>query len=587
MAVDRTREYRGGIVGEVWAPSAARFESKIRGVFLNVGSDPLSDHSRSRNLQRHSPGDKIQIDIRLIFQIPHAACLGRSSVRTVVSLREVRKSFGGTRALDGVSFDLSEGEVHALIGENGAGKSTLMNILAGVLPADAGLLSVGGSPREFRTTVEAKSAGIATVFQELSLVDELSVEENICSGRAPTRFGLVDRGRMRERAEQALRRLGLRLPLNARVGSLLASQRQNVEIAKALDQLFSGKHKAVADDDTIRVLILDEPTSALNAEEKQALFGAVRALREQRVGIIYISHHLDEVVALADRITVLRDGATVWTRPASAVDTDTLVRAMVGRDVQRVQRSRAIGTSEGARFERVTRRGRVQNLSFSLYRGEILAVAGLDGSGRESVARLLAGVERPDSGNIMLDNTVHPGSLRAAMARGVGYVPDDRKGLGLFLGMSIAANAAAATLGSVSRWGLVRTDVMMERGAQVIRRHGVKADSPRQNVGALSGGNQQKVLFGKWLLRDPSILVVEEPTKGVDVGAKRDIHDQLIAHARAGSAVLVVSSDMPEILELADRILVLHRGRMIGVLDGATATEETVMALVSGSPIAA
>jgi ribose transport system ATP-binding protein len=317
------------------------------------------------------------------------------------------------------------------------------------------------------------------------------------------------------------------------------------------------------------------------------LFGAVRALREQRVGIIYISHHLDEVVALADRITVLRDGATVWTRPASAVDTDTLVRAMVGRDVQRVQRSRAIGTSEGARFERVTRRGRVQNLSFSLYRGEILAVAGLDGSGRESVARLLAGVERPDSGNIMLDNTVHPGSLRAAMARGVGYVPDDRKGLGLFLGMSIAANAAAATLGSVSRWGLVRTDVMMERGAQVIRRHGVKADSPRQNVGALSGGNQQKVLFGKWLLRDPSILVVEEPTKGVDVGAKRDIHDQLIAHARAGSAVLVVSSDMPEILELADRILVLHRGRMIGVLDGATATEETVMALVSGSPIAA
>jgi ribose transport system ATP-binding protein len=235
-------------------------------------------------------------------------------VRTIVSLSEVRKSFGATRALNGVSFDLSEGEVHALIGENGAGKSTLMNILAGVLPADAGLLSVDGRPREFRTTVEAKSAGIATVFQELSLVDELSVEENICSGRAPTRFGLVDRGRMHDRAKQALRRLGLRLPLNARVGTLLASQRQNVEIAKALDQLFSSGDKGAAHNDPVRVLILDEPTSALNVEEKDALFSAVRALREQRVGIIYISHHLDEVVALADRITVLRDGATVWTK---------------------------------------------------------------------------------------------------------------------------------------------------------------------------------------------------------------------------------------------------------------------------------
>jgi ABC-type sugar transport system ATPase subunit len=507
-------------------------------------------------------------------------------VRTVVSLSEVRKSFGATRALSGVSFDLLEGEVHALIGENGAGKSTLMNVLAGVLPADSGELSIDGSFREFSSPVDAKSAGIATVFQELSLVDELSVEENICSGRAPTRFGLVDRRRMHERAEQALQRLGLSLPLNAGAGTLSASQRQNVEIAKALDQLFSDGPKGEADSDPIRVLILDEPTSALNVEEKRALFRAVRTLREQRVGIIYISHHLDEVVALADRITVLRNGATVWTRSASAVDTDTLVRAMVGRDVQRAQRSRAT-IAEAVKFERVTRRGRVRDLSFSLHHGEILAVAGLDGSGRESVTRLLAGVERPDSGYITLDNAAHPGTFRGAMARGVGYVPDDRKRLGLFLGMSIAANAAAAALDSVSRYGLVRTDALMERGAQVIHRHRVKADSPRQNVGSLSGGNQQKVLLGKWLLRYPSILVVEEPTKGVDIGAKRDIHDQLMAHARAGAAVMVVSSDLPEILELADRILVLHRGCTVGVLDGATATEETVMALISGSAIAA
>jgi ABC-type sugar transport system ATPase subunit len=392
---------------------------------------------------------------------------------------------------------------------------------------------------------------------------------------------------MRRRAEQALARLAMRLHPDAQVGMLVASQRQAVEIAKALDQLFhTGRAKAEGGH-TVRVLILDEPTSALNAEEKLALFAAVRALRGAGVGIIYISHHLDEVIALADRITVLRDGTTVWTKPAAEVDTDMLVRAMVGRDVQRAGRTRVVGANAAATFHDVSRKGRLSGVTFSLHWGEVLAVAGLDGSGRETVARLLAGIERPDAGRIMLGGELHPGSLRAAMARGVGYVPDDRKALGLFVDMPIATNALAADLASVSRLGFVRGSALITEGAEVIRRHRVKAAGPMQKVSALSGGNQQKVLFGKWLRRNPQVLIVEEPTKGVDIGAKREIHDQIVDHARAGAAVLVASSDLPEILELADRILVLYRGRLAGVLEGGSATEEQVMALASGSAMAA
>jgi len=242
---------------------------------------------------------------------------------------------------------------------------------------------------------------------------------------------------------------------------------------------------------------------------------------------------------------------------------------------------------EAARFEAVGRRGRIEGVSLSLHHGEILAVAGLDGSGRESLARLLAGLDRPDAGRITLAGRRHPGTLRGAMAVGLGYVPDDRKTLGLFLGLSIADNAVAADLNSVARRGLMRAEAVRDAGADLIRRHGVKADGPARTVGSLSGGNQQKVLFGKWLRREPTLLVVEEPTKGVDIGAKRDIHAALVAHAKAGAAVLVVSSDLPEILELADRILVLRRGRVAGILDGATASEEAVMALASGSAAAA
>lgn len=496
----------------------------------------------------------------------------------LVQLEDVGRSFGATRALDRVSLDLRAGEVHALVGENGAGKSTLMNILSGVIRPDAGSIRLQGVPVRFRSTHHSRDMGIATVFQELSLVPGLDVAENICAGHAPTRFGLLDRRAMRRRAVAALGRLRLTLAPGARVENLLASQRQGVEIAKALDLLL---HPARAD--LARVLILDEPTSALNTTEKQALFASVRALRADGVGIIYISHHLDEVLALADRITVLRDGSSVWTRDAAGLAREDLVSAMVGREIRRSDRLPARPGPVRASLRGVGIAGQVQGINLDLHAGEVLAVAGLDGSGREQVARLLAGLMRPDRGQVELLGKVHPGSLRAAMDRGLAYVPDDRKMLGLFLDLSLAANAVAADLGQVSRAGLVRETVLRAAGEETIRRLGVRAPHAQVRIGALSGGNQQKVLLAKWLRRSPQILIVEEPTKGVDIGAKRDIHAEIRALAQQGAAVLVASSDLPEVLELADRIVVLHWGQVAGELAAAGATEQAVMALAAGS----
>ena len=491
-------------------------------------------------------------------------------MRTAITLKDVTRSFGATRALRGVSFDLAPGEIHALVGENGAGKSTLMNILSGVLQPDGGSLYRLGAALRLSSPQEAAAQGIATVFQELSLVEGLSIAENICATRAPQRLGLIDRRAMRQRAERALARLGSALAPDRAVESLLANERQMVEIAKAFDHLTPGG-----------VLILDEPTSALNAAEKQALFAAIRHWASEGVGIIYISHHLDEVRALADRVTVLRDGASVWTRPAAGLGTAEIVRAMVGRAVSGAGRARRSGGEVLAEARAVTVPGRLQSVSVRLHRGEILGLAGLEGSGREALARVLAGVLSPSSGTLLLGGRPHPGQLRLAMRQGLAYVPDDRKGLGLFLDLSIAANALAADLGTVTQRGLIRSDQMQAAGAAVIAEFGVKARDPGQAVGALSGGNQQKVLFAKWLRRNPGVLIVEEPTKGVDIGAKTEIHDRLAARAAGGAAVLVASSDLPELLEISDRILVMRQGAVAGIL-GPDASEEEVMILAAG-----
>lgn len=493
-------------------------------------------------------------------------------------IRGLTKAYGATRALTDVSFAILPGEVHAIVGENGAGKSTLINILSGVVQPDAGTIGREGQPLHLRSPKDARAAGIATVFQELSLADALSVEENICAGRAPSRFGLLDRKVLRRRATEALNRLGVSIAPQLRVAVLTQGQRQVVEIAKGIDQITHGR-----DDDTgFRLLILDEPTSALSADEKQALFNAVHSLREGGASIIYISHHLDEVRALADRVTVLRDGKIVWTQSAEGLTNSSLVTAMVGRDISRDARRRGQQTTEAARFEHISKTGHLADVSFTLHHGEILAVAGLDGSGREHVGRLLAGIEKPDRGTITLKGRPRPASLIDAMERGLAYVPDDRKAQGLFLDRSITDNVCSADLAAASQYGFISATKADALGAEVIARHGVKATGPSQLAGALSGGNQQKVLLGKMMRRRPSVLVIDEPTKGVDISAKGDIHNSLIALALSGAAVIVVSSDLPEILELADRILVLHRGHLAAVLDAESASEEIVMGFASG-----
>ncbi len=493
-------------------------------------------------------------------------------------IRSVTKAYGATRALTDVTFSILLGEVHAIVGENGAGKSTLINILSGVVQPDAGRIEREGKALQLKSPKDARAAGIATVFQELSLAEALSVEENICAGRAPARLGLLDRKALRRRATEALQRLGVSIAPQFHVAALTQGQRQTVEIAKGIDQITHGRD----DDAHFRLLILDEPTSALSADEKQALFNAVRTLREGGTSTIYISHHLDEVRALADRVTVLRDGKLVWTRTAEGLTNADLVTAMVGRDISRGARHRGQQATEAARFEGVSKSGQLADVSFTLHHGEILAVAGLDGSGREHVGRLLAGIEKPDQGSIMLKGKACPTSLIDAMSRGLAYVPDDRKTQGLFLDRSITDNVCSADLDAASRYGFISAAKADALGAEVIARHGVKATGPGQLAGALSGGNQQKVLLGKMMRRQPSVLVVDEPTKGVDISAKGDIHDSLIALAMSGAAVLVVSSDLPEILELADRILVLHRGHLAAVLEAETASEEIVMGLASG-----
>lgn len=493
-------------------------------------------------------------------------------MQPIISLRCVTRSFGATKALLGVSLDLAAGEIHALVGENGAGKTTLMNILSGVIAPDGGKIEIRGRAARLVEPKEAIDFGISTVFQELSLVDGLSIAENICGCRPPLKFGLIDRRAMEFQAQVALKKLGSQLNPANPVEGLLANERQIVEISKALHVLPKGG-----------VLILDEPTSALNAEEKISLFTAVRRLAAEGACIIYISHHLDEVIALADRITVLRDGESIWTRDARELDVAEIVGAMVGREVTSREKTQQIGTRVVAELKGVTVAGRLDDVSVQLMAGEVLGVAGLDGSGREFIARVLAGIEGA-SGDVRLGGSRHPGTLRGAMALGVGYVPDDRKDLGLFLDFSIADNALAADLRAVTRLGLIVPSLVAREGAATIRDFGVKARDGDQVVRALSGGNQQKVLFAKWLRRDPTVLIVEEPTKGVDIGAKREIHDRLVAHARRGAAVLIASSDLPELLEVSDRILVMRQGRVAGVLNGHEASEEGVMVLAAGAP---
>ncbi len=500
---------------------------------------------------------------------------GKSVTQTagpIVELVGISKHFGGVQALRDVDFQVFPGEVHALVGENGAGKSTLVKILAGIHRPDAGVVKFDGQVIELRSPTQAQALGIAVVQQEPMLFPDLDVAENVFMGRHPRdRFGRVDWKRMYREVDQLLASLDVSLDSHMPVQGLSVAEQQLVEIAKALSL-------------QARVLVLDEPTAALSAHEVDELFAIVKQLRERGVAILFVSHRLEEIFSIGDRLTVLRDGAHIITAPVSEMSTEEIIRHMVGRELSNLFPKGEAEIGEVVlEVRHLTRPGVFSDVSFQLRRGEILGFAGLVGAGRTEVARVLFGIDRAESGEIWLKGRqVEIRSPQQAMEHGIAYVPEDRHQQGLVMNFSIAANVTLPILQKVSRLGLV--DPRRER--QLARAYSeqlrVRSTGVEQLVNALSGGNQQKVVLGKWLATEPSVLILDEPTRGIDVGAKSEVHRIISELAARGLAIILISSELPEVLAMADRVIVLHEGRVTGTFTRAEATQERVMFAATG-----
>ncbi|MGC4853542.1 sugar ABC transporter ATP-binding protein [Micromonospora sp. DT4] len=489
----------------------------------------------------------------------------------LLALRGIGKSFLGVRVLDGVDLDVAPGEVHAVVGENGAGKSTLMKIVSGGYAPDEGVIEFAGQQRSFHRPRDAQRAGIGIIHQEFNLLPERTVAENVYLGHEPVRRGLVDRREMFDRTRELLASIGeTALPADARVGRLGVAQQQVVEIAKALAL-------------DARLLIMDEPTAALADQEVELLYGLVRRLQERGIGLLYVSHRLTEVFDLSSRITVLKDGRRVTTVDTAQTNADELVRHMVGRELSSYYPERA--GPDDRKAVRLTVRGggnrKLRGVDLELRAGEVLGVGGLQGSGRSALARALFGVAPFTTGDVELDGRpVRLRSPRAAMRAGVAYVTEDRKGEGIVARQSVLDNALlasravfAARFGRAARAARVR---------ELLAAVEVRAAGDDQEIRFLSGGNQQKVVLARWLALKPRILIFDEPTRGIDVGAKSAIHDLVRRLASDGAAVLMISSELPELLGMSDRIVVLRDGRIAGELP-AGATEEDVVALAVGT----
>jgi len=489
-----------------------------------------------------------------------------------VALRGVSKSFGSTRALSDVSLELFAGEAHGLAGENGAGKSTLVKILSGVYRPDTGRLLLDGQPASFTGPGAARDAGVAVIYQEPTLFPDLSVAENIFMGRQP-RAGVrrIDRRAMHLEGARLFERLGVALNPAAPARGLSIADQQMVEIAKALSL-------------QARVLIMDEPTAALTPDEVKRLFAVAEALRRDGAAVLFISHRLEEVFALCQRVTTLRDGQLIASEPVAGLTPDDLIRRMVGRALDTLYPKADAPIGEVAlRVDRLTREGVFTDVSFEVRRGEIVALAGLIGAGRTEVARAIFGVDRWDAGSVTLAGTpLPPGSPTRAMAAGVALVPEDRRAQGLVMDLSIERNLGLTQLRTLHRGGLMNRRRERSRAADWALRLQLKYGRLSDAVGLLSGGNQQKVVLAKWLATQPAVLIVDEPTRGIDVGTKAEVHRLLSELAGRGLAVLMISSDLPEVLGMADRVLVMREGRLVAEIARADATEESVMAAATG-----
>ena len=499
----------------------------------------------------------------------------------LLEMREISKRFPGVLALDRVSFDVQSGEVHALVGENGAGKSTLMKILGGVYPYGTyeGDIIVDGAVRHFESVHDAEDLGIAVVHQELSLVSEFSIAENIYLGREPKRFGVIQQEQMFSSAQRVLDELHLKLDPHIPVGFLGIGQQHLVEIAKALST-------------NARILVLDEPTAALTDSEAEILFGILDRLRKSGAGIAYISHKLPEVFTLSNRITVLRDGRTVSTDATSALDTRRVIARMVGREVSEIfpnvhhKATEVVFEARGVTVEDPNVPGKrlVDNVSFAVRRSEVLGIAGLVGAGRSELMMAIFGAHPGrKSGEFFVDGKrILIDSPSDAIASGIGFVTEDRKRFGLMLDQSIVVNLTLAALKRLSGPLVTHPDAETAAGERAMKDLRIKARSVFAVVGTLSGGNQQKVVLAKWLLTNPKVLFLDEPTRGIDVGAKQEIYQQITRLAEEGLAIVLVSSELPEVLGLSDRVLVLHEGRLTGEFRRDQATAEAVMAAATG-----
>lgn len=498
---------------------------------------------------------------------------GTDTAEPVFRLSGIQKRFGGTVAVDGVDFDLRPGEVHALVGENGAGKSTLMKIVNGLYAPDGGAFEVGGQPAHFTSPRDAEVSGIAMIPQELDLFPELTVAENLYVGRRRPRtwWGGVDWGTVRREAHQRFESLGVEINVDTLVKRLSVANQQIVAIARAL----LNDAKAV---------IMDEPTASLADREVERLFNIIGDLTASGVGVVYISHRLEEIFTISNRITVMRDGGHITTSPASEIDTQELVRLMVGRPLNELF-SRTEGEPGEVALEvrGLSRRGEFEDVNLQVRRGEIVGLAGLVGAGRTELAQAIFGIRPPEAGEVLVDGEpFKANSPQAAMDRGIFYVPEERQSQGLILPFPIKQNMSLGILGRISRLGFVsrgKEDEEAERLAESLSVRGAGISEP---VSRLSGGNQQKVVLGKALAREPSVLLLDEPTRGVDVGAKSEIYALIDGLAREGKAVLLVSSELEEVLSMSDRVFVMREGRITGELEGQEATQESVMAYATG-----
>ncbi len=493
-----------------------------------------------------------------------------------IEMKGINKSFGSNQVLKDAGFLLKDGEVHALMGENGAGKSTLMKILTGVYTRDAGTVLVDGKEVVYKSPQEAEKAGIVFIYQELNVLFDLTVEENLFMGKEITKgFGICDKKAMRKKAQEVMDKMGVNIPINAVMSDLSVGQQQMVEICKAL--MVDAK-----------VLIMDEPTAALTQSETEGLFKLIKSLREKGVSIVYISHRMEEIFELCDRITILRDGTYVGTENIKDINMDDIVRMMIGREIgERYPKREGIKLGdEVIRVEGLTKEKKFRDVSFSVRAGEVLGVSGLMGAGRTEIMQAIFGNLSYESGKVLIEGKeVKLKCARDAIDAGIGFITEDRKTEGLLLEKSIAENIELANLGKVSD----KSVLSKKKGAALVKKgideFRIKCFGPQHECNNLSGGNQQKVVFAKWVYTDPKVLIMDEPTRGVDIGAKKEIYSVINDLAAKGVAIIMVSSELPEVLGMSDRIMVVHEGKVTGIIDAAQADQEKVMTLATGGTL--